>query len=55
MAGVVGDVVYLGAVGKLTLEKPTAGIVQVVGAVANPKTGAVRFAIMGKGEAVAGA
>lgn len=53
MTGEVGDLVYLGEAGKLTLTKPVAGIAQVVGALANPKTGAVRLAIMGKGEAVA--
>lgn len=53
MEGTVGDDVYLGTTGKLTLIKPSSGIAQVVGVVANPATGAVRLAIMGKGETVA--
>ncbi|MGL5962561.1 MAG: hypothetical protein ACRCZ0_11530 [Cetobacterium sp.] len=47
---VVGDTVYLGEEGMFTIVKPTAGIAQVVGAVANAKKGIVRLAIMGKGE-----
>lgn len=53
MEGKVGDDVYLGEAGKLTLTKPSSGIAQVVGVVANPAKGAVRLAIMGKGEAIA--
>jgi hypothetical protein len=45
--GKVGQPVYLGVDGKLTLVKPSAGIVQCVGVVANPATFAVRLAIMG--------
>ena len=52
MEGKVGDIVYLGEKGKLVTTKPSAGIAQVVGAIANPKTGAVRLAIMGKGESI---
>lgn len=55
MSGKVGDAVYLGAEGKLTLVAPAiaTNIVQKVGVLCNPKTGAVRLAIMDKGEVVA--
>lgn len=48
-SGKVGDPVYLGTAGKLTLTKPVANTVQVIGAVANAKTGAVRFMILTNG------
>lgn len=53
-SGKVGDPVYLGAGGKVTLTAPatSTNIVQKVGILANPKTGAVRLSIGDKGTAV---
>ncbi|MGL4424797.1 MAG: hypothetical protein ACRCZ0_01825 [Cetobacterium sp.] len=47
IGAVVGAPVYLGVEGKLTLVKPVAGVIQLVGAVANAEKGFVRLAIMG--------